>query len=617
MSSLIAAIDIEQSKRYGENGHLEYDSFAGDLESRIVGLSFQTVRTKNMSVLADELKSMLNHIKHRMLKASPSEKEALLECLCMLYCMIGQTRDVIAGKGEYALAYMMIYEWYGVFPKLAEFALETFVLPPVDATGVRDTEFHPYGSWKDMKHFVAYCFSRGSKNHPLFHHIVRIMNAQLRLDAAYSVDSSTDTDKSVSGKMTLLAKWIPRQSSSVEPFLHLNRLLAYDYFSEYLGNPSGQSSGQSSDQSSDQSLGQSSGQPNTKLKQQLAKRKCIAEYRKLVSGLNRTLDTIQIKQCAQSWCEIDHNKTTSITLSKQKNALLNLTKDGKNQRSDKWDRILCAQKFREFIENRLAVGKEVKGGRVSMIDFSKRALDLVRQGIINHAIETELLNSQWRDNAAQTGALTDFVAMVDTSASMTWEGGDPFHVALALGIRVAEKSRLGKRVLTFSTSPTWCNLDKCKNFVEMVNVLSKSDAGGCTNFGAAVDLILDALVRHRIPPEEAAKITLVVFSDMQIDSADNKYDSMFDGIAKKYAAAGYTQPPHIIFWNLRSTGGSPCLTKQANTSMMSGFSPALLNLFCEKGAEALLTMTPASILKESLDNPRYTQLAQRIRADFC
>jgi hypothetical protein len=91
---------------------------------------------------------------------------------------------------------------------------------------------------------------------------------------------------------------------------------------------------------------------------------------------------------------------------------------------------------------------------------------------------------------------------------------------------------------------------------------------------------------------------------------------MYDGLQKKYAAAGYPKPPHIVFWNLRSTGGSPCLTTQENTSMMSGFSPAMLNLFCEKGVEALTSMTPISMLKESLSNPRYDQLRNKMMETF-
>jgi hypothetical protein len=65
------------------------------------------------------------------------------------------------------------------------------------------------------------------------------------------------------------------------------------------------------------------------------------------------------------------------------------------------------------------------------------------------------------------------------------------------------------------------------------------------------------------------------------------------------------KPPHILFWNLRSTSGFPSLANQSNVSMMSGFSPSLLNLFCEQGLDALQSCTPWSLLVKSLENERY------------
>jgi hypothetical protein len=153
----------------------------------------------------------------------------------------------------------------------------------------------------------------------------------------------------------------------------------------------------------------------------------------------------------------------------------------------------------------------------------------------------------------------------------------------------------------------------------MVEKLKKAPWGTTTNFSAALTLILDVIVQERMSVEEVKGIALIIFSDMMIDAADNKYDSMYDMIEKKYADAGiavhgepYTTP-HILFWNLRSTNGFPNLTKQRNTSMLSGFSPMLLNLFCEKGVECLEKFTPWEMFKQSLDHPRYNLLDPIIR----
>ena len=86
----------------------------------------------------------------------------------------------------------------------------------------------------------------------------------------------------------------------------------------------------------------------------------------------------------------------------------------------------------------------------------------------------------------------------------------------------------------------------------------------------------------------------------------------------KYEEAGIRvhgkpyKPPHILFWNLRSTSGFPSLANQPNVSMMSGFSPALLNLFCEQGLNALESCTPWSLLLRSLENERYKIMNERL-----
>jgi hypothetical protein len=211
------------------------------------------------------------------------------------------------------------------------------------------------------------------------------------------------------------------------------------------------------------------------------------------------------------------------------------------------------------------------------------------------------------------------VAMVDVSGSMS---GDPLHAAVALGLRIAEKSMLGKRVLTFSAVPQWVNLDGCDNFVSMVNLVQHAHWGMNTNFYAALDMILDAIVQNKLEPEDVEDMVLTILSDMQIDQADSSYGSMMSGIEQKYAEAGmrlYKKPfkaPHILFWNLRSTSGFPALSLQKNASMMSGFSPSLLNLFCEEGLEALQSCTPWSMFLKGINLERYQILEDRLKDEL-
>jgi hypothetical protein len=502
-------------------------------------------------------------------------KEIYLEYMSIMFRLIGQTRDIIDGKGEYTLAYMQLSVWMKHFPELAMFALKCFVKSDELSDTDSSSSVHPYGSWKDIKHLVKYLETNCKNNYsPLIVYAMQLLNDQLREDSVSEVPS-------------LAAKWTPREKSQHST---LFCRLAKDYYSEYLQTA-----------------------PNEQaIKKATVKTKM--DYRKLITALNRKLDTVQIKQCSNTWSEIVPTKQTSITMHKQKKAFLNVTKKGA-QRSLLDDRIACAATFTEFAAKAAKGEVEVKGKRVGLNDFTKEALELLNSQQQKTA-QAQLLNAQWLNNSLQTGSLGKMIAMVDVSGSMT---GDPMNAAIALGLRIAEKSMLGKRVLTFSATPKWVNLDGADNFVSMVSLLRVAEWGMSTNFLAALNLILDAIVQQKLPAEDVEDMVLTILSDMQIDCADSNSASMADLIEQKYAQAGIRvcgkpyKPPHILFWNLQSGTGFPTLSTRKNTSMMSGFSPALLNLFCEQGLNALQSASPWSLFMKSLENPRYSALDAKVR----
>ena len=173
--------------------------------------------------------------------------------------------------------------------------------------------------------------------------------------------------------------------------------------------------------------------------------------------------------------------------------------------------------------------------------------------------------------------------------------------------------------MTFSASPHWINLTGQDNFVDMVEAVRQADWGMTTNFAAALKMILDAIITQKLKPEDVEDMVLAIFSDMEMNEADKQSYSLMDSIEKQYAEAGvrlWGKPfntPHILFWNLRSTNGFPTLSTQKNASMMSGFSPALLNIFCEEGLSAFQSCTPWGIFLQSLNNERYKALDTHLK----
>ena len=112
----------------------------GRVDNEIVQYFFQLVRTKDFENIERKLNFLLYEIKQKYVKN--------IKNFILLYKLIGHTRDIISGKGEFKLSYMQIYIWYCHFPNLAFFAFKQFVLP--------DDNIHPYGSWKDIKLFCNF-----------------------------------------------------------------------------------------------------------------------------------------------------------------------------------------------------------------------------------------------------------------------------------------------------------------------------------------------------------------------------------------------------------------------------------------------------------------------------
>ena len=124
-------------KQVGENGQLEY-MWACELDEKIVQFFFQLVRSEDHESIEKIHKGIL-------LLMRGKEKKYRKQFSTM-YKLIGQTRDIISGKGEQKLAFMQIWGFYQMgYEDLAADAFIHFV--------VRGKSEHPFGSWKDCKYF--------------------------------------------------------------------------------------------------------------------------------------------------------------------------------------------------------------------------------------------------------------------------------------------------------------------------------------------------------------------------------------------------------------------------------------------------------------------------------
>ena len=561
MSALVNSIDQQHlSSLYqrGENNHIQFGWNNKSIEEEIVQLNFQLVRTSDLNQ-HNKLKSILKELLVKL-----PENSIYRDKLFRLACY---TRDIIDGKGEYNLFYMQLCIWYSYNPNMGALLLQKMTR----LTDINNKHIHPLGSWKDIKYLINYARDYYSTTDtPIINHAIQHIVNQIYVDVHNVIQCPNN--------VSLAAKWCPREKS--KKFGWIFDKIACIYYSNYMTTS------------------------NYYSKEQAIK-KCKMHFRKTLTYINNHIDTLEIKQCNNLWHKIDHSKIPSIAMNKQKISLQNLTKSGK-QRSISSDRITCADNFKQYIDDVKNGIKTIKGKRVSLYDFVKDAIQHTEQNII------DVINLQWNVNKSVNNNLGNIIAMVDTSGSMEADNYKPLYNAIGLGIRVAELSKLGKRVITFSSHPTWVNLEDCNSFCECVNRVKIANWGCNTDFYKALSLILDTIVAHRLKPEDVENMTLAIFSDMQIDNASDNTLDMYSKINKLYADTGiklWNKPfttPHILFWNLRSTNGFPTMSTTTNTTMMSGYSPILLNEFCNKGIDALKNYTPYKQLCESLDNSRYS-----------
>ena len=138
MASIVSGLDSHTPLRVGENLHAERD-YSNELSEKVVQFFFQLVRSEDHSKLEAIQRDILLSIK--------GDLEKNYDTLDMMYKLIGQTRDIISGKGEQKLAFMQIWGFYDTgYEALTYSAIKHFVQ--------RVNDEHPYGSWKDVKYFL-------------------------------------------------------------------------------------------------------------------------------------------------------------------------------------------------------------------------------------------------------------------------------------------------------------------------------------------------------------------------------------------------------------------------------------------------------------------------------
>lgn len=568
---LVKQLDMTvQNKSVGENGHAQITWESKHIEEHIAKFYFQLVRTPDEKQREEISETYGNLI---------SMAENSIYYLNILMRMLFNTRDIVNGKGEYTLFYHLLYEWNRQYKYNIQ--IKNTIEKGLRLNFIGRQNEHPYGSWKDIKYILDfYKQKKQSLNSgiPLF--ITKLAIEQLNKDHSLMCKSPNTENVQIS----LVSKWLPRENSP--KFGHLAKHIVRHLYNN--------------------------GSTFVNTQQQY---NCMKKYRKMIAELNKVVNTVQILQCDNTgrWRDINFEKhVTSITMNRQRQAFSN---KGKNkERHFDLDRIECERNYKQYLEDCKLGKSKVKAKRIGLGTMVKEALKHIHNNFCDEDM-VDALNMEWKAQTSNKYSLKNAIVMLDTSASMTWENC-PLYDAMGLAIRIAENSSLGKRIMTFSSSPRWINLEGKNTLTEIVNTINNYNSGMNTNLYAALSMIASACIDKDLHPDIVENLTLYILSDMQIDSVDHSWKTLDDRINELFKEAGlktsYNQPysaPTVVYWNMRSTHGFPCATNKSRIAMVSGYNTSSIQSIIEKGPDALKEMTPWTNIVDSLDRYRVIDIS--------
>jgi len=481
--------------------------------------------------------------------------------------MLGQTRDIIYGKGEHEISYMMILVFYEVFPILSIYAVYRYV-QPIDGLDV------PYGSWRDIKYLCEYIREHSLKgdDHELIKICIELINSQLFIDLeTWQFSLYPRSRKHISN----VAKWIPRENKQ---FTWLFEKLAIHWTEKH--SPY---------------IFETLTKPDSIIK---AVMKAKRIYRKKISFLNKALDTTEIKQCSQKTQEIEPKHVAWHTLMKQPKLVFGSDVNYKE----------CSQKIREHMIKNIKNNPQHHYSNYYPVSFFvKQALFIITDKNNDKKVETDILNKLWSrfSTTVKRGGLGNVLPIIDASFYMQAMDSEEYYTAIGFSILMAEQSKFGKRILAVDYQSTWINLDGCENFVAMIEnihqtMLSRSNTA--SNIDNAIELFIYSLLQTKSTRRFIENMSIVIFSDfVSLSSID---------ICKEKFIKFNSYCPNIICWNMSKHKLIEPFYKTDDTIVIiSGLSNGCFNSFCLR----LEKKASFENISEVLNDERYDVLESYLK----
>lgn len=306
------------------------------------------------------------------------------------------------------------------------------------------------------------------------------------------------------------------------------------------------------------------------------------QYRTRVSKLRKHIKLLEQSMSAREWSEIQYDKLPSQAHRKHIKAF-------KRHDNDRYEAFL---------------GKVEKGESKinSNTLYTYEIYNLVHRDWSGQ--NTRTANAMWKALPDYTNGANALV-LADVSGSMTssyHSGVSPMSVSVSLALYFAERNK-GAFNGYFMTFTERSRLQKISGntLSEKMSSIERADWGMSTNLQSAFDAILDAAKASNAPQSELPKI-LYVISDMQFNVATNGNQlTNFEAAERKFIEAGY-ELPHVVFWNVNSSGNEAPATKyDSRVTLISGSNQSTFQY-------AVQGKTPMELMLEVLNSKRYSTI---------
>lgn len=492
--------------------------------------------------------------------------------------LLFRIRDILNGKGERVL-----------FRKLY-----TDLLAADQLTAILLIKLIPeFGYWKDLVQFYV-----ETENKEFKEALVECCSDQLREDLQ-KIDEG-------SAKVSLVAKWLPRESSGKTELRKKQKEMIRD-ICRVLGYVS----------------------PTSKVD--------YKKYRKALTkisgalGLNPTIEsilagigdgTLSLEKCLELF---KPGSIPSVAINRLRFALQCLEKNGdpRKELANIHIRQELAGLYKKFLEDCSEGKATIKAQAAQPTDIAK-ILSQGRDATVEAQV-TSLIQGIRKNAVENPGELSllNAMAVVDVSGSM-FQGNipglndvKPGHLSIFLGYILSQLAEepFRNKLITFSGNPSWINVAGTECHYDAYSKIRKSCFIENTDLLKTFDLILTTAEAHSVPQEKMIKVVFV-FSDMQFDVGVDNFDkTIHEQIRKKYEDHGY-QVPLLVYWNLQTRQAMPVHADTERTLLMSGFSPNLFKAFVD-GTFSKFTPekppTPKEALYEVLSSDRYAIVRSELK----